>query len=55
MAKGVGLGLSLVAEHVRLQGGRVWVTDRLDGQSGARFIVELPIGDLSILDEELAV
>lgn len=54
VAKGVGLGLSLVAEHVRLQEGRVWVSDRPDGQSGARFIVELPVGDLSILDEELA-
>lgn len=54
VAKGVGLGLSLVAEHVRLHQGRVWVRDRPDGSSGARFIVELPIGDLSILDEDLA-
>ena len=52
VAKGVGLGLSLVAEHVRLHQGRVWVTDRPDGKSGARFIVELPIGDLSVLDDE---
>ena len=28
--------------------------DRPDGKSGARFVVELPFGDLSILDEELA-
>ncbi len=55
VAKGVGLGLSLVAEHVRLHAGRVWVTDRPDGMRGARFIVELPIGDLSILDEEMAL
>jgi len=54
VAKGVGLGLSLVAEHVRLHEGRVWVRDRPDGASGAHFVVELPIGDLSILDEELA-
>jgi two-component system sensor histidine kinase MtrB len=54
VAKGVGLGLSLVAEHVRLHQGRVWVTDRLDGEPGARFIVELPIGDVSVFDEELA-
>jgi two-component system, OmpR family, sensor histidine kinase MtrB len=40
---GVGLGLSLVDEHVRLHGGRVWVEDRLDGEPGARFVVELPI------------
>ncbi len=39
---GVGLGLSLVAEHVRLHDGRVWVEDRLDGAPGARFVVELP-------------
>lgn len=39
---GVGLGLSLVAEHVRLHGGAVWVEDRPDGDAGARFVVELP-------------
>ena len=38
---GVGLGLSLVAEHVRLHGGRVWVEDAPG--SGARFVVELPM------------
>lgn len=38
---GTGLGLALVAEHVRLHGGRVWVEDRSGG--GARFVVELPI------------
>ena len=37
---GVGLGLALVAEHVRLHGGVVWVEDRPGG--GARFVVELP-------------
>lgn len=37
---GVGLGLALVAEHVRLHGGRVWVEDAPG--SGARFAVELP-------------
>jgi two-component system, OmpR family, sensor histidine kinase MtrB len=37
---GVGLGLALVAEHVRLHRGTVWVEDRPGG--GARFIVELP-------------
>lgn len=40
---GVGLGLALVAEHVNLHGGRVWVEDRADGQEGARFVVELPV------------
>lgn len=40
---GVGLGLALVDEHIRLHGGRVWVEDRLDGRPGARFVVELPV------------
>jgi two-component system, OmpR family, sensor histidine kinase MtrB len=40
---GVGLGLALVDEHMRLHGGRVWVEDRRDGESGARFVVELPV------------
>lgn len=42
---GVGLGLSLVAEHVNLHEGRVWVEERADGLSGARFVVELPLDD----------
>jgi len=37
---GTGLGLALVARHVRLHGGRAWVQDRPGG--GARFVVELP-------------
>jgi signal transduction histidine kinase len=40
---GVGLGLALVDEHVRLHKGRVWVEDRPGG--GARFVVELPLKD----------
>ena len=52
---GVGLGLSLVAEHVRLHGGRVWVTDRIDGKHGARFVVELPIGEQFHSEEEMAI
>jgi two-component system, OmpR family, sensor histidine kinase MtrB len=48
---GVGLGLSLVDEHVRLHGGRVWVEDRLDGEPGARFVVELPIVEPPAADE----
>jgi len=39
---GVGLGLALVDEHVRLHGGRVWVEDRADRKAGARFVIELP-------------
>lgn len=38
---GSGLGLALVAEHVRLHGGRVEAVDRPGG--GARFVVELAV------------
>jgi signal transduction histidine kinase len=38
---GVGLGLALVAQHVRLHDGRVWVEDA--EPNGARFVVELPV------------
>jgi signal transduction histidine kinase len=44
--EGAGLGLALVDEHVRLHGGRVWVEDREDGLSGARFVIELPAEEL---------
>jgi two-component system sensor histidine kinase MtrB len=53
-ATGVGLGLSLVFEHVRLHDGRVYVTDRPDGASGARFVIELPRYE-SQEEEELAL
>ena len=45
-SEGAGLGLSLVDEHVRMHGGRVWVEDRLDGASGARFVIELMATEL---------
>lgn len=41
-SEGAGLGLSLVEEHVKLHGGRVWVEDRRDGAAGACFVIELP-------------
>ena len=40
---GTGLGLALVAQHVRLHGGQVEVVERPGG--GARFVVELPAGE----------
>ena len=43
---GTGLGLSLVTEDLRLHRGRVWVEDRADGRSGARFVLELPFAPL---------
>ncbi len=52
---GVGLGLSLVSEHVNLHSGRVWVTERTDGKSGARFVVEMPVGEYEGDLEEMAV
>lgn len=41
---GSGLGLALVAQHVRGHGGRVEVSDRPGG--GARFVVDLPEADV---------
>jgi signal transduction histidine kinase len=41
-SEGAGLGLALVDEHIRLHDGRVWVEDRSDGATGARFVIELP-------------
>lgn len=49
---GAGLGLALVAEHVRMHDGTVWVTDRLDGQPGARFVIELNAEELRDDDED---
>lgn len=43
---GTGLGLALVAEHVRLHGGSVRVTERADESSGACFTVTLPVAKL---------
>ena len=37
---GTGLGLALVVEHLRLEGGRVWVME--SPQGGARFVIEIP-------------
>jgi len=45
-SEGAGLGLSLVDEHVRMHGGRVWVEDRTDGEPGARFAIELMATEL---------
>jgi two-component system, OmpR family, sensor histidine kinase MtrB len=39
--QGTGLGLSLVAEHVRLHGGRVSIED--NPPTGSRFVIELPL------------
>ncbi len=49
---GSGLGLALIAEHVGLHGGTIWVEDRPDGAPGARFVALLPVGDLDALDDD---
>ncbi len=41
-AGGSGLGLSVVADLMRLLGGRAWVEDVPDGSEGARFAAEFP-------------
>ena len=51
---GSGLGLSLVAEHVGLHGGWVWVDDRSDGRPGARFLVAWPVGEVPAEEEPAA-
>ncbi|MEZ5251665.1 MAG: HAMP domain-containing sensor histidine kinase [Ilumatobacteraceae bacterium] len=45
---GAGLGLSLVDEHIRMHGGRVWVEERRDAEPGARFVLELPAEEVGI-------
>ncbi len=47
---GVGLGLSLVTEHLRLYNGTIHVTDRVDGLTGSRFVISLP--GVVVADEE---
>ncbi len=47
---GTGLGLALVREHVRLQGGQVWVEDNVP--NGACFVIELPIAPAELTEDE---
>jgi two-component system sensor histidine kinase MtrB len=49
-ADGVGLGLSLVTEHINLHGGEVWTEERSDGKRGARFVVRLPAASPSSIE-----
>lgn len=46
---GTGLGLALVREHVRLHGGRVFVTESPEG--GARFVIEIPLAPWSAVEQ----
>jgi hypothetical protein len=31
-----------------MHGGRVWVEDRMDGEPGARFVLELPAEEIEL-------
>lgn len=48
---GSGLGLSLVAEHIKLHGGTIWVEPNTP--RGARFVIELPLLAIPVEDEVL--
>ena len=43
-SKGMGIGLSLVAKLIRIYSGKIWVEDRIKGDSsmGSNFIILLP-------------
>ncbi len=57
VATGVGLGLSLVAEHIRLHDGKIWVDGVTPTGTGARFVIELPGLEVDVTGEleELAL
>ena len=40
---GTGLGLSITAHIIRIHGGTISETGRLDGKNGARFVIMLPV------------
>ena len=53
-AGGSGIGLSIVKELVRLQGGKIWVEDATPGRGrmpGARFVIELQQAPAATGDE----
>ncbi len=46
-----GLGLSISRQIIEAHGGSIVVTDRPDGQTGARFVINLPAEDAPPADE----
>jgi signal transduction histidine kinase/CheY-like chemotaxis protein len=50
---GLGLGLAIVRHLVELHGGTIFVENRRDGRTGAKFVVNLPLpsGDLQVEGE----
>jgi signal transduction histidine kinase len=49
---GSGIGLAVVRDLARLHGGRAWVEEGADGR-GARFVAELPLGEMGDEDREM--
>jgi signal transduction histidine kinase len=45
LSKGLGIGLSLVAELIKLYNGKIWIEDRVKGNftKGSNFIMLIPI------------
>ena len=46
---GTGLGLSITSHIIQIQGGTVAETGRMDGKSGARFVITLPVYGAAVL------
>ena len=42
---GTGLGLSITAHIIRIHGGTICETGRLDGKNGARFVIIMPVSE----------
>jgi len=49
---GVGLGLAVCEAIVQAHGGRIWVEARVDGGTGARFVMALPRGNPPPIEPE---
>lgn len=50
---GTGIGLNLCRSIVQMHGGTIRAMARNDGQSGAKFVVELPLGNAHLKPEQM--